>query len=286
MLESDATLIQQPITYLSADLRKPLAIAASPTQGIASMDSPDSGLLTPTPSSIALSVNPVSGSTPLIPSGTPLLPQANEPIVEKARDSRSSSEEASPAVGADDSTRSTYSNMSRGGTDIGAVRDPVPPQSVGQDSLRTLENYRQLSIRLAEAMGQRIMGMLNRGEWQLALQLNPAHLGRVDVKLTLRPNRTIDAEFKASRVDTAGLLMNGEMQLKFALDQAGFSAGQISSRLDSNLDASTANPQSGGGSQRGSSHGPSSPINSTSARNNDAGQSSNIVSPERLDVFV
>lgn len=160
------------------------------------------------------------------------------------------------------------------------------PDTSSQDVPRTLDSYRQLSLKMAEAVGQRILGMLNRGEWQLALQLNPAHLGRVDIRLTMRGNRMVDAEFMSSRSDTVSLLASGESQLRACLDQAGFNTGQISSSFDSNLD--TASRQARRGSQPSGNAG-GSPVAVPSASNapiQPEHRPPSILTLERLDVFV
>ena len=160
------------------------------------------------------------------------------------------------------------------------------PDTYSQDTLRTLDNYRQLSLRMAEAVGQRILGMLNRGEWQLALQVNPAHLGRVDIRLTLRGNRMVDAEFLSSKSDTARLLASGESQLRACLDGAGFNTGQISSSFDSSLDA--ASRQARHASQpSGDAAGliPAAPPAPVPVAQSERRPSS-ILTPERLDIFV
>lgn len=160
------------------------------------------------------------------------------------------------------------------------------PDSSSQNVPHTLDSYRQLSLKMAEAVGQRILGMLNRGEWQLGLQLNPAHLGRVDIRLTMRGNRMVDAEFMSSRSDTVNLLASGESQLRACLDQAGFNTGQISSSFDSNLDA--ASRQTRAGSQQ-SGDDAGKPVAASSASNapiQPEYRTLSILTPERLDVFV
>lgn len=205
--------------------------------------------------------------------------------VDDTRDTSGSRSTPDNVAGSDDARPSSAGSAwpsppeSPDAKSTGATRTP---DNSSQDALRNLDNYRQLSLKMAEAVGQRILGMLNRGEWQLALQLNPAHLGRIDIRLTLRGNRTVDAEFLSSRSDTASLLASGESQLRAGLDGAGFNTGQISSSFDSSLD--TASRQARPGSQPSGNAAGSQPAPVAAAQSER--RPSSILTPERLDVFV
>lgn len=83
------------------------------------------------------------------------------------------------------------------------------------------ERYHALSERLAELVAQRITTEIAKGSWQLDLRLNPAHLGKIDIKLTRRQNGSIGAEFSASETNTRDLLVDGLPKFKELLAASG-----------------------------------------------------------------
>lgn len=59
---------------------------------------------------------------------------------------------------------------------------------------------------LTEQVGEQVTKALERGETRLTIRLNPEHLGRVDVELTLTQNGTLQVELRAENQLTQRLL--------------------------------------------------------------------------------
>ncbi|MCX7139905.1 MAG: flagellar hook-length control protein FliK [Proteobacteria bacterium] len=114
--------------------------------------------------------------------------------------------------------------QSRGGAaqdlDLGTSA-PAREESMQDAHFRRSEQYQQLSDRVSEAIGQRLSAQIAKGEWQVSLQLNPRHLGKIDVRLGMRGGGTIDAEFNTDQQHTRDLLLNGLPRLKEVMAASG-----------------------------------------------------------------
>ena len=104
--------------------------------------------------------------------------------------------------------------------DLGGTA-PDNQESMSDANFRRSEQYQLLSDRLSAALGQRAAAEFGRGNWQLTLQLNPAYLGRIDVRLGRRASGHIDAEFSATQRDTQDLLQNGMGRLREVVAASG-----------------------------------------------------------------
>ena len=98
---------------------------------------------------------------------------------------------------------------------------PAREESMQDAYFRRSEQYQFLSDRVSEAIGQRLSAQIARGVWQLNLQLNPRHLGKIDIRLGMRGGGTIDAEFNADQQHTRDLLLNGLPRLKEVMAASG-----------------------------------------------------------------
>ena len=98
---------------------------------------------------------------------------------------------------------------------------PAHEESMQDAHFRRSEQYQLLSDRVAEAIGQRLSAQIAKGMWQANLQLNPSHLGKIDIRLSMRGSGTIDAEFNASQPHTQDLLLNGLPRLKEIMAESG-----------------------------------------------------------------
>ena len=120
--------------------------------------------------------------------------------------------------------------QSRGGAaqdlDLGTSA-PVREESMQDAHFRRSEQYQQLSDRVSEAIGQRLSAQIAKGEWQVNLQLNPRHLGKIDVRLGMRGGGTIDAEFNTDQQHTRDLLLNGLPRLKEVMAASGMDMANI-----------------------------------------------------------
>lgn len=73
---------------------------------------------------------------------------------------------------------------------------------------------------LSEALGQRIIAQLARGEWRVEMQLHPASLGRIEVHLEMK-NGELEANFYTANQTTKELINEGLPRLRHALEQQG-----------------------------------------------------------------
>jgi len=108
---------------------------------------------------------------------------------------------------------------------------------------RRAEQYQQLSDRLAEAVGRRLAGEIARGAWQVSLQLSPAHLGKIDVRIGMTDDG-IEATFAPEQVQTQEMITQSMARLKDALEQAGVNVARLA------LDAQQSNAQARQGGER------------------------------------
>ncbi len=96
------------------------------------------------------------------------------------------------------------------------------------------EALHALAQRLGEAVGQRVLGQIARGNWSMKLMLKPATLGDVEVDLRMRSGE-LDAAFGSMNPLTRELLADGLPRLREVLsgagmDIAGLQVGQGSSQ--------------------------------------------------------
>jgi flagellar hook-length control protein FliK len=92
-----------------------------------------------------------------------------------------------------------------------AAPTPTSPRTAG---------YQELSQRLGEALAQRVIAQIERGNWEVRLLLKPAKLGEVEVDLALRSG-ALDASFRATNPATRDLLNDGLPRLREVLASAG-----------------------------------------------------------------
>ena len=105
------------------------------------------------------------------------------------------------------------------------------------------EQYEQLAQRLGEALGQRLQGQLERGEWKVQMRLDPAHLGRIDLDLDMSAGG-LDAVFRSDNQVTRDLISQGLPRLRESLSQSGTAVANVWVQGDSNRQ-SGGNPTPG-----------------------------------------
>ena len=110
-------------------------------------------------------------------------------------------------------------------------------QAAGSDQML------QLTEKMADAIGERMLRELEKGQLKLRLSLKPAHLGHIEVEMRLRAGE-LDATFAAPQAATRELLQDGLARLRDSLTQAGMDVA--------NLDVKNGqNRQNGGDSTAG-----------------------------------
>lgn len=88
------------------------------------------------------------------------------------------------------------------------------------------EQYQQLADRLGQAVAQKLLAQIERGEWKLQLRLQPESLGRVDVSLEMHSGG-LDALFTAENGVTRELIAQGSAKLRDALTQSGMAVASV-----------------------------------------------------------
>jgi hypothetical protein len=88
------------------------------------------------------------------------------------------------------------------------------------------ENIQNLAEKMGQAVGQRILSEMERGQWHLKLQLRPATLGHIEVEMRMRSGE-FDAVFTAPNAITRDLLQDGMSKLRETLSQMGMDVANI-----------------------------------------------------------
>lgn len=78
----------------------------------------------------------------------------------------------------------------------------------------------QLADRLGQAVAQRLIAQIERGQWKLQLRMEPASLGRIDVALDMHAGG-LDAMFTSDNAMTRELIAQGSAKLKDTLAESG-----------------------------------------------------------------
>jgi flagellar hook-length control protein FliK len=150
-------------------------------------------------------------------------PAAAEPLVLSLGDSLDE-----PVV-SDDPTRmettpahsgSVGSDSAR--TSTAATANATPASTAAERAAR----YEQLAQRLGQALGERLQAQIERGEWKVQMQVDPAHLGRIDMELEMRAGG-LDAVFRSDSQLTRELIAQGLPRLKDSLNQSGTTVANV-----------------------------------------------------------
>jgi len=107
-----------------------------------------------------------------------------------------------------------------------AAAAPTAAQAENATPADRAAQIQALAQKIGEALGQRLMGHIERGQWQVRLLLRPASLGEVEVDLRLRAGE-LDATLRAMNPLTRELLSEGLPRLREGLTQAGMEVAQL-----------------------------------------------------------
>lgn len=88
------------------------------------------------------------------------------------------------------------------------------------------ENVQNLVEKMGQAVGQRILSEIEKGQWHLKLSLRPATLGHIEVEMRMRSGE-LDAVFTAPQALTRELLQEGMSKLKDTLSQMGMNVASV-----------------------------------------------------------
>ena len=104
-------------------------------------------------------------------------------------------------------------------------RSPEPASPSAQAEQRGLQ-YQQLADRLGQAVAQRLLAQIERGEWKLQLRIQPESLGRIDVALEMHAGG-LDALFTSDNSATRDLIAQGAAKLRDSLTQSGMAVASV-----------------------------------------------------------
>jgi flagellar hook-length control protein FliK len=88
------------------------------------------------------------------------------------------------------------------------------------------ESVKNLAEKMGQAVGQRILSEIEKGQWHLKLSLRPATLGHIEVEMRMRSGE-LDAVFTAPQAMTRELLQEGMSKLKDSLSQMGMDVASM-----------------------------------------------------------
>ncbi len=152
-----------------------------------------------------------------------------------------------------DNSLASSTNQSAGqpaaGTSAGRSDPAVsaPPNLSSPAEQRVLQQQ-QLADKLGQALAQRLVDQIERGQWKIEMRLRPESLGRIEVELKMHAGG-LDALFSAENAVTRELISQGSGKLKDSLTQTGMTVADVSVSGDQNR-------QSGGNSTPGNSAKP------------------------------
>lgn len=127
------------------------------------------------------------------------------------------------------------------GTAPGAAgSEPILPQSphrmdvldLGESGLdldtvnRTPSAREALQEKMSEALAQRMVAHVNRGNWSLQLELKPADLGSISIDMNFQNGR-LEALFDASAAPARALLGDGLDRLRQELERSGMNVAYL-----------------------------------------------------------
>lgn len=88
------------------------------------------------------------------------------------------------------------------------------------------ENVQNLAEKMGQAVGQRILSEIEKGQWHLKISLRPATLGHIEVEMKMLSGQ-LDAVFTAPQAMTRELLQDGMSKLKDTLNQMGMDVASM-----------------------------------------------------------
>ena len=94
------------------------------------------------------------------------------------------------------------------------------------DLERRHEQYLEISRRLTESLGNRIVTQIRKGAWRVEMDLHPKSLGRIEIQLEMK-NGELEAYFNTSQNVTRDLLQESFVKLKSILSQHGIDSAYV-----------------------------------------------------------
>ena len=94
------------------------------------------------------------------------------------------------------------------------------------DLSRRHEQYLEVSKRLTQAVGDRLLAQIAKGAWRVEMDLHPKTLGRIEIQLEMK-NGELEAHFNSSQTITRDLLQESFSKLKDILSEHGIDSAYI-----------------------------------------------------------
>jgi len=124
---------------------------------------------------------------------------------------------------------------------VAAAHRPQTPADAARAVFQErAEQTQLLADRMGQALANRLISQIERGQWKLQMRLQPAALGRVEVALDMHAGG-LDAVFSTDNALAKDLLGQGAQRLRDALTQSGTTVASVTVHAD-------ARGQSGGNS--------------------------------------
>jgi len=123
-----------------------------------------------------------------------------------------------------------------GGSRQGHAPAAAPTPQAAADAARAAlheraEQTQVLADRMGQALANRLIGQIERGQWKLQMRLQPEALGRVEVALDMHAGG-LDAVFRTDNALTQDLLGQGAQRLRDALSQSGTTVASVTVHAD------------------------------------------------------
>jgi len=130
---------------------------------------------------------------------------------------------------------------SQGAAPAAAAHTPQTSADVARAAIQErAEQTQLLADRMGQALANRLISQIERGQWKLQIRMQPEALGRVEVALDMHAGG-LDAVFRTDNALTQDLLGQGAQRLRDALTQSGTTVASVTVHAD-------ARGQSGGNS--------------------------------------
>ena len=115
--------------------------------------------------------------------------------------------------------------LATGAAPTGATLKGEAPNPQALAEQRAVQ-YQQLADKLGEAVAQRLMGQIERGQWKMQMRMQPGSLGQINIELDMHAGG-LDALFSSDNSVTRELLAQGSAKLKDTLSQSGMEVASV-----------------------------------------------------------
>lgn len=135
---------------------------------------------------------------------------------------------AEPVVVKSDALNTPSAGTSGGSPSSPIAPKPETPATAGAPPATgdRAEELQALAQRVGQAVGQRLLSMIERGHWHVRFMLKPQQLGDIEVDLRMRGGE-LEAAFRATQVFTRDLLQDGLPRLREVMSSMGMDVANM-----------------------------------------------------------